>query len=161
MSNDGERATLEALAQARFELIPVQGAAERAAHLPKGTTVTITCSPARGIESTLLLGEELVERGLRVVPHISARVVADGTPLEGIVRRLDDLGVTEIFVIGGDAREPVWPFSGAFDLLCAMEDPGHGFEHVGIGGYPEGHPVIADHILRQALLDKLPFATYI
>jgi methylenetetrahydrofolate reductase (NADPH) len=161
MSKEGERATLEALAQARFELIPVEGADERAAHLPKGTTVTITCSPAKGIESTLLLGEKLLQRGLRVVPHISARLVADRAHLQEIVRQLDSLGVTEIFVIGGDAREPAGPFSGAFDLLCAMDDLGHAFEQIGIGGYPEGHPVIADDTLRQALLDKLPFATYI
>lgn len=161
MSNDGERATLEALAQARFELIPVEGAAERAAHLPKGATVTITCSPAKGIESTLLLGEKLLERGFGVVPHISARLVADSAHLQKIVRQLDDLGVREIFVIGGDARGPAGPFSGAFDLLSAMADLGHNFERIGIGGYPEGHPVIVDAILRQALLDKRPFATYI
>ena len=157
MSKYGERATLEALAQARFELIPVEGAA----HLPKGTTVTITCSPAKGIESTLLLGQKLLERGFGIVPYISARLVADSAHLEKIVRQLDDLGVREVFVIGGDAREPAGPFSGAFDLLCAMADLGHNFERIGIGGYPEGHPVIADEILRQALLDKRPFATYI
>jgi methylenetetrahydrofolate reductase (NADPH) len=140
MSKVEERATLEALAQARFELIPVEGAAERAAHLPKGTTVTITCSPARGIECPLLVGKKLVEMGLRVVPHISARLVANRTHLEGIVCRLDDLGVREIFVIGGDAREPAGPFSGAFDLLCAMDGLGHAFEHIGIGGTPRAIP---------------------
>ena len=101
------------------------------------------------------------ERGFRVVPHISARLVADRAHLEEIVRRVEDLGVREIFVIGGDAREPTGPFSGAFDLLSAMDGLGHAFEHIGIGGYPEGHPVIPDDALRQALLDKLPFATYI
>ncbi|MDQ4064117.1 MAG: methylenetetrahydrofolate reductase [Actinomycetota bacterium] len=69
--------------------------------------------------------------------------------------------VREIFVIGGDAKQPAGPFSSAFELLCAMADLGHGFEHVGIGGYPEGHPLIDDETLRRALLDKRPFATYI
>jgi methylenetetrahydrofolate reductase (NADPH) len=161
MSNEEERATLGALAQARFELIPVEGTAERAAHLPKGATVTVTCSPAKGIESTLLLGEKLLERGFGVVPHISARLVANNAHLKEIVCQLDDLGVREIFVIGGDAREPAGPFSGAFDLLSAMAELGHNFERIGIGGYPEGHPLIANEILWQALLDKRPFATYI
>ncbi len=152
---------LEALAQARFELIPVEGAAERAAHLPKGATITITCSPAKGIESTLLLGEELAESGFRIVPHISARLVAGRAHLEEIVRRLDDLGAGEVFVIGGDARKPAGPFSGALELLSAMTDLGHDFEHIGIGGYPEGHPAIDDNTLLRALLDKQPFATYI
>ena len=161
MSDVRNEALVEALAQPRFELIPMEGARERAAHLPEGAKVTVTCSPTQGIKSTLLLGEELLERGFRIVPHIAARLVADRTHLEAIVRRLDDLKVREVFVIGGDARKPVGPFSGAFELLSAMADSGHDFEHVGVGGYPEGHPIIDDGILRQALLDKRPFATYV
>ena len=161
MSDVRNEALVEALAQPRFELIPMEGARERAAHLPEGAKVTVTCSPTQGIKSTLRLGEELLERGFRIVPHIAARLVADRTHLEAIVRRLDDLKVREVFVIGGDARKPVGPFSGAFELLSAMADSGHDFEHVGVGGYPEGHPIIDDGILRQALLDKRPFATYV
>jgi methylenetetrahydrofolate reductase (NADPH) len=139
MSDARNEALVEALAQPRFELIPMEGAIERAALLPEGAKVTVTCSPTRGIESTLLLGEKLLERGFR----------------------LDDLGVREIFVIGGDAKKPVGPFSSAVELLSAMADSGHDFEHVGIGGYPEAHPNIDDETLRQTLLDKRPFATYI
>jgi methylenetetrahydrofolate reductase (NADPH) len=161
MSDARNEALVEALAQPRFELIPMEGAIERAALLPEGAKVTVTCSPTRGIESTLLLGEKLLERGFRIVPHIAARLVADRAHLDEIVRRLDDLGVREIFVIGGDAKKPVGPFSSAVELLSAMADSGHDFEHVGIGGYPEAHPNIDDETLRQTLLDKRPFATYI
>jgi methylenetetrahydrofolate reductase (NADPH) len=161
MSDARNEALVEALAQPRFELIPMEGAIERAALLPKGAKVTVTCSPTRGIESTLLLGEKLLERGFRIVPHIAARLVADRAHLDEIVRRLDDLGVREIFVIGGDAKKPVGPFSSAVELLSAMADSGHDFEHVGIGVYPEAHPNIDDETLRQTLLDKRPFATYI
>ena len=161
MSDARNEALVEALAQPRFELIPMEGAIERAALLPEGAKVTVTCSPTRGIESTLLLGETLLERGFRIVPHIAARLVADRAHLDEIVRRLDDLGVREIFVIGGDAKKPVGPFSSAVELLSAMADSGHDFEHVGIGGYPETHPNIDDETLPQTLLDKRPFATYI
>ena len=161
MSDARNEALVEALAQPRFELIPMEGAIERAALLPEGAKVTVTCSPTRGIESTLLLGEELLARGFRIVPHIAARLVADRAHLDEIVRRLDDLGVREIFVIGGDAKKPVGPFSSAVELLSAMADSGHDFEHVGIGGYPEAHPNIDDETLRQTLLDKRPFATYV
>ena len=161
MSDARNEALVEALAQPRFELIPMEGAIERVALLPEGAKVTVTCSPTRGIESTLLLGEELLARGFRIVPHIAARLVADRAHLDEIVRRLDDLGVREIFVIGGDTRKPVGPFSSAVELLSAMADAGHDFEHVGIGGYPEGHPNIDGKTLRQTLLDKRPFATYV
>lgn len=161
MSDARNEALVEALAQPRFELIPMEGAIEWANHLPEGAKVAVTCSPTKGIESTLLFGEELLARGFRIVPHIAARLVADRAHLEEIVRRLDDLKVREIFVIGGDAKKPAGPFSGAFDLLSAMADSGHDFEHVGVGGYPEGHPIIDDGTLRRALLDKRPFATYV
>ncbi len=151
----------EALARPRYEVFPAKGAEALASHLPKEAKVTVTCSPTRGIEATLLFAERLAERGLRVVPHISARLVADEPHLEEIMRRLDDLDMKEIFVIGGDAKKPVGPFSGAFELLSAMADMGHDFKHVGIAGYPEGHPFIDDDTLRRALRDKLPFATYI
>ncbi|HZF58809.1 MAG TPA: methylenetetrahydrofolate reductase [Rubrobacter sp.] len=161
MSDARSEALVEALAQPRFELIPMEGAVERAAQLPEGAKVAVTCSPTQGIESTLRFGEELLASGFRIVPHIAARLVIDRAHLEEIVQRLDGLGVREVFVIGGDAKKPAGPFSGAFELLSAMADLGYDFEHVGVGGYPEGHPIIDDGTLRQALLDKRPYATYV
>lgn len=161
MSGERNGALAEALSRPRFELIPIEGASERAAHLPEGAKVAVACSPTQGVESTLLLCEELLGRGFQTVPHVSARLVADRAHLEAIVRRLDGMNVKEIFVVGGDAKQPVGPFSSAFDLLFAMADLGHDFESIGIGGYPEGHPLIDDEALRQALLDKRPFATYL
>ncbi len=149
------------LARPRYEVIPTRGADEWMGDLPQEATVAITCSPAQGIEGTLRLAERLAEQGFRVVPHVSARLVADRAHLEEIVGRLDDLEVKEVFVIGGDARESVGPYASAFELLCAMAELGHGFEEIGVGGYPEGHPLIDDKVLRRALLDKQRFATYV
>jgi sarcosine oxidase subunit beta len=87
--------------------------------------------------------------------------VVDEGHLEEIVERLGNLEVKEIFVIGGDAKNPVGSFSSAFELLSTMADLGHSFEEIGVGGYPEGHPLIDDDALRRALLDKQRFATYI
>lgn len=128
---------------------------------PREAKVAITCSPAQGIESTLLLAERLAERGFRVVPHVSARFLAGGAQLEEMVGRLRNLEVKEVFVIGGDAKKPVGPYSSAFELLRAMAELGHGFEEIGVGGYPEGHPLINDDTLRRALLNKQRFATYV
>jgi methylenetetrahydrofolate reductase (NADPH) len=159
--DDGGVTLGQVLAQPRYEVIPTKGADEWVADLPKEAKVTVTCSPAQGIESTLRLAERLAKRGFRVVPHVSARLVADEAHLEEITGRLDDLGIREIFVIGGDFKRPVGPFSSAFELLSAMTDMGHGFEDIGVGGYPERHPLIGDDTLRRALLDKQTFATYI
>jgi len=149
------------LARPRYEVIPTRGADEWIGDLPKEATITVTCSPAQGIEGTLRLAERLAEQGFRVVPHVSARLVGDEPHLEEIMGRLDDLEVKEIFVVGGDARDPVGPYSSAFELLSEMAKLGHGFEEIGVGGYPEGHPLIDDEVLRRTLLDKQRFATYV
>jgi methylenetetrahydrofolate reductase (NADPH) len=151
----------EILSRPRFEILPTKGAEEQADHLPKGAKVAVTCSPTKGIESTLRFSEGLLERGFRVVPHIAARLVADRAHLEKILRWFDEHGVREIYVIGGDAREPVGPYASALELLCAMSQLEHGVGEVGIGGYPEGHPLIDDEELDRALLDKQPFASYV
>lgn len=160
MNSRGSPTSVESLARSRLELVPVEGVEERADHLPRGTKVALTCL-SRGIENSLQFTQRLTRRGLRVVPHVPARLVTDEAHLEEIVRRLDELDVREVFVIGGDTKKPAGPFSSALELLSAMSGLGHNFEHIGIGGYPEGHPAIDDDVLLQALLDKQPFATYI
>jgi methylenetetrahydrofolate reductase (NADPH) len=77
-----------------------------------------------------------------------------------VIKRLDDGGVTQVFVTGGDGA-PRGDYSDALSLLRDMADLGHPFLELGITGYPEGHPLIPDVALRQALLDKQAFATYI
>jgi methylenetetrahydrofolate reductase (NADPH) len=151
----------EILSRPRFEILPTKGAEEQADYLPGDGKVAVTCSPAKGIESTLRLSERLLQRGFRVVPHIAARLVADGVHLQKILRWFDEHGLREIHVIGGDAREPVGPYASAFELLGAMSQLEHGVDEVGIGGYPEGHPLIDDRELDRALVDKQPLASYV
>jgi methylenetetrahydrofolate reductase (NADPH) len=151
----------EILSRLRFEILPTKGTEEQAEHLPRNAKVAVTCSPAKGIESTLQFSERLLHRGFRVVPHIAARLVVGREHLEEILRWLDDHGLREIHVIGGDSREPVGPYASAFQLLAAMSRLEHGIEEVGIGGYPEGHPLIDDEELDCALMDKQPFASYV
>ncbi len=157
---DGNEALISVLAHPRFELIPIKGVEEQASYLPAGATVTVTCSPVRGIEHTLLHAEQLALQGFRAVPHISARLVRDTAHLRDILQRLHQLKPREIFVIGGDAKQPAGPFSGALDLLRAMAELGHNLDRIGVAAYPEHHPLIDDETLRRALADKQQFATY-
>lgn len=143
----------------RFELIPIKGALEAADHLPQGAEITVSCSPILGIENTLALAEELSGRG-RVVPHLAARLVTGTGHLDKLLRRMDDSGLRETFVVGGDSTEPHGPFTSSLELLEAMSRLGHGFERIGVPAYPEGHPLIDGERLTRALLDKQRFASY-
>jgi methylenetetrahydrofolate reductase (NADPH) len=151
----------EILSRPRFEILPTSGVEEQADNLPKDALVAVTCSPTKGIESTLRCSERLLQRSFRVVPHIAARLVADRAHLEEILWWLGEHGLREIYVIGGDSRKSVGPYASAFQLLDAMSQLEHGIEEVGIGGYPEGHPLISDEELDRALMDKQPFASYV
>jgi methylenetetrahydrofolate reductase (NADPH) len=146
----------------RYEVIPLAGVEERILqHVPTEVTVTVTASPTRGLEPTLELAERLARRGYHTVPHLSARLIADGAHLEAVIRRMHEAGIGEVFAIAGDAREPVGKYPGALDLLQAMDRIGHGFEAIGITGYPESHPFIDDDVTIQSMWDKRHYATYI
>ncbi len=157
-----EGATLaESLRRARFEIIPMKGIDAQIPHLPPDATVTVTSSPTKGIDATLELAQRLRRDGFHVVPHIAARLVAGGGHLRDILDRIEDMGVSEVFVVAGDAREPSGPYEGASDLLRAMADMGHHLTDIGITGYPESHSFISDATTIKAMYDKAPYATYI
>jgi methylenetetrahydrofolate reductase (NADH) len=158
---DQRRALLHHLEHPRYEVLPLDGVEERvAAHVPLEVKVTVTASPARGLDATLGLSERLAARGYTVVPHLSARLVQDDAHLEAILSRLRAAGVHEAFVPAGDATEP-GPFQDAASLLTAMGDHRQGFTEIGITGYPESHHLIDDETTIQAMFAKAPMATYI
>ena len=152
--------TSQLLAESSFELIPMKTTLEKAAGLPPGSNVSVTASPAKGIDATVDLTIELRERGYLAVPHLSARMIKDRSQLSGLIKRIQGAGIDHVFVVGGDADEP-GKFPDAFTLLREMSDLGHPFSDVGITGYPEGHPFISGDLLRQALIDKQRYATYL
>lgn len=145
----------------RWEVLPMAGVIGQAAHLPPGSPVTVTCSPARGIEPTVDTAVELARRGFDAVPHLAARQIPGTGELADLVQRLAAAGVTDVFVVGGDAAEPAGPFSDGLALLEAMAAVGHPFTRVGIPAYPEGHHRIDTQRLWQALAAKQPHASYV
>jgi methylenetetrahydrofolate reductase (NADPH) len=162
MKQEHALALTEALRRPRYEVIPLEGVVDRVAeHVPGDAKLAVTASPRRGIERTLDVAAALAELGYRVVPHVSARLVADETHLKDVVQRLSDVGIREAFVIAGDVEEPLGAFASALDLLEAMAGSGHRLDEIGIAGYPESHPVIEDDITIQAMWDKRRYATYI
>src|SRR5665647_161710 len=140
----------------RYEVIPVNGIEEKVAALPLGATVTVTASPRHGIERTIDVSARLAGRGYRVVPHLAARMIADRGQLERIVANLEAAGIHEAFVVGGDASPPAGGYADAGDLLDELGVLPHSLARIGVGGYPEGHPLIL-----EALRRKQPHADYI
>jgi methylenetetrahydrofolate reductase (NADPH) len=152
----------ELLRSVRYEVIPTSTIVDKViASVPTDVTITVTASPTKGLAPTLDLAERLAGHGYRVVPHLSARLVADDVHLKEIVARLVRAGVDDVFVPAGDADPPVGRYHSALDVLVELTALGRPFRHVGITGYPESHPAIDDDIVVQAMWDKRAHATYI
>ena len=150
------------LADPRFEVLPGKDAEQSVLDwVPRGMTVTVTASPVKGLDPTIELAVRLAGHGYRAVPHIAARSVAGDAHLAGIVKRLRDAGIDNVFVPGGDATHPAGPFDSALPLLEKLTEMGVPFRDVGITGYPESHPKISDDVTIQAMWDKRRHATYI
>lgn len=141
-----------------FEIIPLSNASDQAGHLPAGARVSVTASPNKTLDDSLDLAAELSRRGFRVTPHLSARMTRDMDHLEHLMARINDLGLSSAFVVGGDAQ-PGGAFADGLALLRGMDRVGHSLD-IGIPCYPEGHPDIPDETLAQALADKAAHAAW-
>jgi methylenetetrahydrofolate reductase (NADPH) len=147
------------LREPTFELVPLKNALDQARFLPPGVTVSVTASPAKGIEATVALCEQLQGRGFRAVPHLSARMVRDRSHLTDLISWLEGAGVDRAFVVGGDAKEP-GDYPDGLSLLRDMAEIGHPLSEIGIPCYPQGHAFIADGPLLEALHAKAAYASY-
>jgi methylenetetrahydrofolate reductase (NADPH) len=156
---EDQRAALRRLvAQAKYELIPLDSVLAKSGSLPEGASVTVTASPSHGIEATFDLAETLAARGHDVTPHLSAHMIRDREHLRELLDRARAAKITSAFVVGGDARDR-GTFHDGLHLLQAMDELGHPFSEIGVPSYPEGHPDIADEVLVTALEQKQRFAT--
>jgi methylenetetrahydrofolate reductase (NADPH) len=153
--------TVRLLENARYEVLPTATIEDKVLeHVPVDLTVTVTASPNKGLEPTLDLTERLIGHGYVAVPHLAARMVRDKAELAEICDRLTGKGVTRIFVPGGDA-DPPGAYPDALSLLEELAALGNPFTHVGITGYPESHPTIADDLTIQSMWDKRRYATHV
>jgi methylenetetrahydrofolate reductase (NADPH) len=146
----------------RYEVFPAASVEEAVLEcVPRDVTMTVTASPAKGLDATLDLTARLAAHGYQVVPHLSARLVRDDAHLTDIVERLAASGIDDVFVPAGDADPPAGRFGSAISLLDRLAEMGRPFPRVGVTGYPESHPRIGDDVTIQAMWDKRHHATYL
>jgi methylenetetrahydrofolate reductase (NADPH) len=141
------------IADARYEVVPLKSMHDQIPHLPAGCSVSVTCSPTKGIEPTLEISAELQGAGHHAVPHIAARLVEGRDHVEKIAARINEHGITEIFVVGGDP-DPVGPYADGLSLMKDLLPLCRAVGIVGFPSYPDHHTVIPDAALDEALLAK-------
>src|SRR6266704_1568424 len=123
--------------------------------LEPGTSVYISMPPGQTYHGTVALATRLRRAGFRPVPHVAARRIASRDALdEYLARAAGEAGVDSALVIAGDSDRPSGPFDSSRALLETGLFQRHGFVRIGVAGYPEGHPKIAETALDTALAAK-------
>ncbi|MEU8471324.1 methylenetetrahydrofolate reductase [Streptomyces sp. NPDC029006] len=123
--------------------------------IPPGTRINITFLAGEDTATRLAAARAVGRLGFVPVPHISARRLPSRTALEEFLAGLAADGTAEnVFVVGGDPARPEGPYEDALAVLRTGPLRLHGVRHVGITGYPEGHPGIPGPALWAALTEK-------
>src|SRR4249919_3541452 len=147
--------------QPRFEVLPFGKGIEQSLEIGEKLHLTITTSPKHGVDHSVEVAERFREVGHTVTIHLAARMVRGEDHLTEILERTRGCGIDDLFVIGGDAEEPLGPFTAAGELLDVLVEHPLRPATIGIGAYPEGHPLIAPPVLEAALEEKAKVADYI
>jgi methylenetetrahydrofolate reductase (NADH) len=147
-------------AMLRFELMPFAKGEAQAAELPEPVRLTVTTSPKHGVDHTLDVSERLRALGHGVTVHLAARMVRDRAHLDSVLERASAAGIDDLFVVGGDAPEPHGPYREASDVLTVLAEHPLRPARLGVGAYPEGHPLIEERVLDEALARKNELADY-
>jgi len=124
---------------------------------PAGTHVYVPAVPHQPAARLAEAAAKLRAAGFEPVPHIAARDYADAAQLGDVLRQAD---VRRALIVAGDRDQPAGPFGDARAVIESGLLQRHGIAHIGISGYPDGHPRIAPDVLDRALSEKLAAAEH-
>ncbi len=135
------------------EVVPMRSLETARQSLRAGSSLSITCSPVKGIEETQRLTEEFLAQGFDPIPHFSSRLVRDRNHTRLLGNWCREAGVAKVLVVGGDG-DPKGSYSAAAEFLSDFLGTDHGLEAIGVPAYPDHHAFIPDQQLHQALHQK-------
>lgn len=123
--------------------------------VPPGTRVNVAFLGTETQELRLAAVRAAARLGFVPVPHLSARRLRSRAELAEFLAALHEAGATErVFVVGGDPAVPRGPFPDTLSVLRSGLLQEYGVRHVGVSGYPEGHPAIDGPVLWSAIEEK-------
>ena len=131
---------------------------EMARILPAGFPVYVANTPKTSPDDVVRVALRIQELGLTASPHVIARRVVDAQRLRDRLRVLAAGGVRQVLLVAGDVAIPNPAFSSTLELLESGVVQEAGIRRIGIAGHPEGHPVVPDEVLWQALERKQALA---
>ena len=132
----------------------VPALAAAALRMAPGSVVSIPYLASQDNDARLVAARAVRGLGFEPMPHLSARRIASLAELTSFVQRaVAEAGVERCFVIAGDPSTPTGPFSDSSSLIETGVFERSGIKVVGVGGHPEGHPVMSTSD-RWAVLER-------
>ena len=123
--------------------------------IPAGTRINVTFLENEDLQMRVDAAEAVKRLGFTPVPHISARRITSQEHLEEFLAALRVIHATEnVFAVGGDPAVPMGPYEDSLALIESGVLQQYGAKTISIGGYPDGHPDIAEDVLWSHLEKK-------
>jgi methylenetetrahydrofolate reductase (NADPH) len=117
-----------------------------------GAPIAVPYLPNEDDEARLAAAKAVRALGFEPMPHFSARRIRSHEEFVSLLNRtVQEAGVERCFVVAGDPSTPEGPFSDTMSLIETGAFEAAGIKVIGVGGHPEGHPVMS----RQECWDVL------
>ncbi|AEM51403.1 methylenetetrahydrofolate reductase [Stenotrophomonas maltophilia] len=115
-----------------------------AVRIPRGTIISIPWLASEDDDARLAAACTVRELGFEPMPHLSARRIGSHAALERFLERAtSEAGVTRCLLVAGDLATPAGPFADSASIIDTGLLEHFGIKVIGIGGHPEGHPVMS------------------
>lgn len=126
--------------------------------IPAGTPINIAFLGNEDHEQRIHAARAIRACGFEPVPIISSRRLRSEEDLDNLLGGLiRETAPSRFLLVGGDPATPAGPFADSLALLASGVLQRHAIRHVGIAGYPEGHPKIDSETLWRSLKWKVAF----
>ena len=129
-----------------------------AGHLPRGASVYIPYPPKGRWRDTIAACEHVLAAGMKPVPHLPVRSARSAGELDDWLATAVETGVDSLMLVAGDRATPAGPYPDTPALLDSGLLAEHGLRRLGVTSYPEGHPLIGQADLDEALRRKTEYA---
>lgn len=124
--------------------------------MPAETPVAITFLPGEDPAARVAAAVAVRALGFEPMPHFSARRIVSEDAFEDYLRAVvAKAGVRRCFIVAGDPPEPQGPYADTSALIATGAFERAGIKAIGIGGHPEGHPVMSPQQCWEVLDTKV------
>jgi methylenetetrahydrofolate reductase (NADPH) len=117
---------------------------EAAPHIWDDAPVAVPYLPGESNDARISAAIAIRELGFEPMPHFSARRITSKEEFESfLLGAVEAADVKRCFIVAGDPSAPLGPFSDSSSLIETGAFERAGIKVIGVGGHPEGHPVMS------------------